>query len=327
MTRLTDLTEVDLARALRTQFRIDATSIVPTETGQDVHARRYRVDSSYFVKVRPASDAREGAASLSRYLHDHGVPHVVAPLRSSTGSLTVQEGEHSLTVYPLIDGVTGMEVGLTERQWRAFGSFLKGLHATTLPAELAERVAFETYRPAELDLLPRIDVAVSARDADEMVTFWSSHRDEIFALATRTEELGQALKERALPLVLCHADLHTNNVIIDRDGELWVIDWDEPAHAPKERDLMFVVGGIHTSFVQPRETAWFLEGYGGSITDPLALAYYRHAWAVQDIGGYGKQVFLDSRLDERYPEARWRLESLFGPGSIVEIARDSVQQV
>ena len=322
---MTDLTEDDLARTLRTQFGIEATSVVPTETGQDVHARRYRVDSSYFVKVRPAGDARDGAASLSRYLHDQGVPHVVAPLRSRTGSLTVQAGEHSLTVYPLIDGVTAMEVGLTERHWRAFGSFLKGLHATTLPAELDERVAFETYRPAELDLLPRIDHAVSSRAASEMVTFWSAHRDEIFALATRTEELGPALEERALPLVLCHSDLHTNNVIIDRDGELWVIDWDEPAQAPKERDLMFVVGGIHTSFVRPRETAWFLEGYGDSGTDPLALAYYRHAWAGQDIGGYGKQVFLDSTLVERHPEACRRLKSLFGPGSIVEIARASVQ--
>ena len=168
---------------------------------------------------------------------------------------------------------------------------------------------------------------MSSRAADEQAAFWHAQREEIFALAARTEQLGPALKELALPYVLCHADLHTNNVIVDRDGELWVVDWDEPAHAPKERDLMFVVGGIHTSFVEPRETAWFLEGYGDSTTHPLALAYYRHAWAVQDIGGYGKQVFLDSPLDERHPEACRRLRSLFEPGSIVEIAHASVEQV
>ena len=321
---MTDLTEADLMRALRTEFGIEATSVVPTEAGQDVHARRYRIDSSHFVKVRPASDARDAAALLSRYLYDAGVPYVVAPLRSRTGSLTVHEGEHSLTVYPLVGGLTGREVGLNERHWRALGSFLKGLHATSLPAELDKRVASETYRPAELDLLPRIDEAVSSREADELVVFWNARREEIFALAARTEQLGRALKELALPFVLCHADLHTNNVMIGNDGDLWVVDWDEPAHAPKERDLMFVVGGIHTSFVEPRETAWFLEGYGDSTTDPLALAYYRHAWAVQDIGSYGKQVFLDSALDERRPDAYRRFKSLFGAGSIVEIARASV---
>jgi spectinomycin phosphotransferase len=322
---MADLSEHDLARALRAQFGIEATSVIATESGQDAEAQRYRIGSSYFVKVRPATDARDGAASLARHLYDQGVPHVVAPLRSKTGTLTVQDGGHSLTVYPLIDGSTGMEVRLNERQWRALGSFLKELHTTVLPAELDERVGSETYRPTELDLLPRIDEAVSSRAMDEMVAFWNAQRDEIFALAARTEQLGSALEELALPFVLCHADLHTNNVIVDRDGEVWVIDWDEPAHAPKERDLMFVVGGIHSSFVETRETEWFLEGYGDSTTHPLSLAYYRHAWAVQDIGGYGKQVFLDSPADVRHPEACRRLKSLFEQGSIVEIARASAE--
>ena len=44
---------------------------------------------------------------------------------------------------------------------------------------------------------------------------------------------------------------------------------------------------------------------------------------MQDIAGYGKQLFLDSPLDERYADA-WRiLKVLFGPGGIVEIARAS----
>ena len=50
--------------------------------------------------------------------------------------------------------------------------------------------------------------------------------------------------------------------MIDGDGELWLIDWDEVIRAPKERDLMFVVGGISTSLIQPHETEWFFEGYG-----------------------------------------------------------------
>ena len=316
------LTAPELARLLRAHYGIESAAIEETETGQDVAARRYRIDSRYFVKVRPADDARDGAASLSRHLADVGVPHVVAPLRSKSGALAVEDGECSLTVYPLIDGANGMAVGLTEHHWRAFGSFLKDLHAVRLPAELAELVAAETYRRPELDILPLIDAAASREDS-EPAAFWTAHRDEIIALAARTEELGRALEQRALPLVLCHCDLHTNNVMIDRSGGLWVIDWDEPAHAPKERDLMFVVGGIHTGLVAPNETAWFLDGYGDPTTDPLALAYYRHALAVQDIAGYSKQLFLDSPLDERYADA-WRiLNVLFGPGGIVEIARAS----
>lgn len=317
MERPPGLTTSELARVLRAHYAIDSATIEETETGQDVAAWRYRVDSRYFVKVRAAVDARDGAASLSRHLADAGVPHVVAPLRSKSGALTVQDGEHSLTVYPLIDGANGMDVGLTEDHWRAFGSFVKSLHAVTLPAELADRVASETYRPAELDVLSRVDTAASHQDS-EPAAFWNAHRDEIFALAARAEELGRALEERALPYMLCHCDLHTNNVLIDRDGGLWVIDWDEPTHAPKERDLMFLVGGIHTSLVDPRETAWFLEGYGDPAVNSLALAYYRHAWAVQDIGLYGAQVFLKGSS-----VAFGFFRRLFAPGAIVEIARNS----
>lgn len=315
---MSELTKQDLARALQTHYAIDAQTIEETAAGQDTAAQRYRVDSRYFVKVRPAADARDAAASLSRHLADEGVPHVVAPLRSQGGSLTVRDGEHSLTVYPLVDGVNGMQSGLTEQQWRTFGSFVGELHAISPPPELA--VAAETYRPVALDTLPRIDDAVSKRSTDERAAFWTDHRDEIFALAAHTEELGRALEQLGLPFVLCHSDLHTNNVMIDRDGGLWVIDWDEPTCAPKERDLMFVVGGIHTGLVEPHETGWFLEGYGDDpAVDPLALAYYRHAWAVQDIGLYGARAYLESSS-----VAFGFFQRFFAPGAIVEIARESL---
>ena len=91
MGTLRDLTAAELARALRTHYEIESAAIEETEAGQDAGARRYRVDSRYFVKVRPADDGREGAAALSRYLADVGIPHVVAPLRSKSGTLTVPD--------------------------------------------------------------------------------------------------------------------------------------------------------------------------------------------------------------------------------------------
>jgi Ser/Thr protein kinase RdoA (MazF antagonist) len=55
--------------------------------------------------------------------------------------------------------------------------------------------------------------------------------------------------------VLCHADLHTWNVLVDSVGDLWIADWDEAVLAPRERDLMFVVGGIGHGLVTPAATA------------------------------------------------------------------------
>jgi spectinomycin phosphotransferase len=109
--------------------------------------------------------------------------------------------------------------------------------------------------------------------------------------------------------------------MIDRDGELWVVDWDEVTRAPKERDLMFFIGGIGADLIRPHETDWFLEGYGDVAVDPLALSYYRYAWAVQDIGGYGENVFLTPDLgEEGRAHAARILRGLFEPGGTVELA-------
>ncbi len=128
--------------------------------------------------------------------------------------------------------------------------------------------------------------------------------------------------------MLCHADLHTWNVVIDTEHRLWIVDWDEAVLAPKERDLMFVVGGISRSLIGPREEELFFRGYGEAVIDPLALSYYRYAWAVQDIGGYAQQVL--SRPDLGAVTKRAAVEicmTLFEPGEIVELAYESDHEV
>ncbi len=154
--------------------------------------------------------------------------------------------------------------------------------------------------------------------------FGTSRQGEIRALVERADELANQLREKPSSLVLCHADLHTWNILLDAGERLWLVDWDETILALKERDLMFVIGGIGRGLVSPRETACFLRGYGEAEIDPQALTYYRYAWAVQDMGAYGEQVFFSPGLGEA--SRRDGLEgfkSLFAPGNIVDIALGS----
>ena len=336
MRDLSDLHEEAIAAALRDRYGIEAVSIAVVPGGEDPRARAYRVEtgpgsSRYFVKVREANGSRDVAAAVCRHLHETGLRRVVAPIRANGGSLTVDDGSLSITVHPFIDGLTGVATGLEPRHWVALGREISRLHATALPPDLSAPLATEDYRPTGVETIRRIDHAVSDQGiadpiALEVAAFWTAHRAEILELVERTEELGELVERLSLPLVLCHADLHTWNVMIDVDGELWLIDWDEVVRAPKERDLMFVVGGISTSLIQPHETEWFFEGYGETAVDPLALSYYRHAWAVQDIGSYGEAaLFAPSAGDESRSHAARMLMRLFAPGEIVELARVSYE--
>jgi spectinomycin phosphotransferase len=143
----------------------------------------------------------------------------------------------------------------------------------------------------------------------------------IVELVERAYRLGRRLAAVPAPQVLCHADLHTWNVLAGPGQDLWIADWDEAVLAPRERDLMFVVGGIGHGLVRPQDTAAFLEGYGEVDPDPDLLAYYRCAWAVQDVAAYAEQVLLDPGAGE--PDRRAAVagfEDLFAVGNIVDLA-------
>jgi spectinomycin phosphotransferase len=327
------LTETTIADALRAGFGITPTGLEPTERGKDFDASVFRVfvdgpRPRYIVKVRPAAAPRDVAAAVARHLADAGVPSVLAPIRSRTGAVSAEAGGLSLTVYPFIDGRVGIEMDLADESWRALGRFARRLHETVLPPELAASIRRESYRPPDYQRIALVDAAVAAggsrRDpvASAVVELWRAHRDEILELAERANSLGDALAARALPLVPCHADMHTGNLIVEPDGRLWVIDWDEVVLAPKERDLMFAVGGgISTELVSPEATTRFLEGHGPVEPDVEALAYYRHSWAVQDVGGYAWRVLLDdSATEAQRADAAEILAGLFKPGEIVDLA-------
>ena len=56
-------------------------------------------------------------------------------------------------------------------------------------------------------------------------------------LVRRSEELGARIRDREARgersrRVVCHADLHANNVLVLADGGLAIVDWDEVMLAP-----------------------------------------------------------------------------------------------
>jgi spectinomycin phosphotransferase len=94
--------------------------------------------------------------------------------------------------------------------------------------------------------------------------------------------------------VLCHTDIHAGNVLLATNAQLYLVDWDNPLLASKERDLMFVGGGVGGVWNKQSETAWFYQGYGQVEIDPAALAYYRYERIVEDIAVTCEQIFLTS---------------------------------
>ena len=330
-----NLADDTLRSCLRDRYGLTVVELAFLPLGHDASAWVYRARAAdsgiYFLKARLGGISEAGLA-VPRYLHDRGIARVVAPLPTMTGALWADVGAYVLILYPFVASTTGMERGMTAQQWADYGAQLRRVHDAAVGEDLTRLLGREAFTPAGADTVRRLHVHIEAcafagPAASALARFWHARRDEIRALVDRAEDLGRRLGRAAPPLVLCHADIHTANVLLDADGRVWLVDWDVTILAPRERDLMFVVGGISRKLVGPREEAHFFRGYGATTINPLALAYYRYAWAVGDIGAFGEQVFFQPDLGPDTKRAAADLfMGLFQPGEIVDLALSSSER-
>jgi spectinomycin phosphotransferase len=145
-------------------------------------------------------------------------------------------------------------------------------------------------------------------------------RLEISHLIQRAEDLGAILQDQATDNVLCHSDIHLGNLLIS-DESFYIVDWDQPILAPKERDLMFIGGGIGSGQFPPeQEEALFYAGYGQTAIDYVALAYYRYERIVQDFAAYSEQILLTDEGGADRAEGLRRVMSQFQPGAVIDMA-------
>jgi spectinomycin phosphotransferase len=327
------LAEARIVTALRASFGIRVAALAFLPIGNDPASWAYRVEAvqgpACFLKVRAGAGPMPGAA-VPGHLRRHGVPNVLAPLATSAGAAYVRVDGFALALYPLLDARSGADGGLSPAQWRQLGAAVRQLHAVPPTAELTGMVGREAFRPSRRELVADLEALVAADPADPLAAAlarsWRARQEVIGALVERADLLGRELARASFPLVLCHADLHTRNVLVDADQRLWLVDWDEAVLAPRERDLMFVVGGgIGHGMVRPGDTEHFLQGYGEASVDPRLLAYYRCAWAVQDVATCAEQVLITPGLGEVTRRAAVEgFDDLFAPGNIVDLARASL---
>jgi spectinomycin phosphotransferase len=151
-----------------------------------------------------------------------------------------------------------------------------------------------------------------------------SKKDETLDIVKCAEQLAQMLLEQPPEFILCHADIHGYNLLIDNNGALYIVDWDSLIFAPKERDLMFIGGGHGDSGYTPQEEeTMFYQGYGRTNVNQIAIAYYRYERIITDIADDCDLIFFSSEGEENKAAALEDLKNKFSPNSYIEIAYQS----
>lgn len=305
---------------LSANYGIQAKDIIFLPIGNASNTWVYRIvtdTESFFLKIK--KDVSAASLSVPRYLVDSGIDAVVAPVYSESKRLSETLDTYSIILYPYLDAKTGVEVGLTPSHWKEIGQILKRIHSTVLPEEIKNTLGVESFNPFPQTAIEEMEERVTQKDFSDdfqkqFADIWQKRRLEIRRIFERANQLGQQVQEKKSSLVLCHTDFHTSNILVSHVGKIFVVDWDAPKLAPKERDLMFMLGN------EDAEQSFF-EGYGQAPIDMETVAYYRHEWVGQEFLDYADRIYGSHEMgDAVKQDALVAFERLFAPGDIVEAA-------
>jgi spectinomycin phosphotransferase len=311
-------------RAAR-ELRVETLEFLPL--GADAGTAVFRAsgpDGDYFVKLRRGPFPLASVA-VPHYLAGRGIDAVIAPLTDRSGRLFSPLDEYSVIVHPFVAGRDAYEAALTDVQRRGLGAALRAIHTAAIPAGVAEGAPRETFAPGARDAVGEL-LALAARGpfpdavAAEMAALMRERDDLIRALVARAAGLAARLARRALPVILCHGDLHAGNLHVAADGRVYIVDWDTVVYAPRERDLMFVGAGIDAVWRGAGAEAAFFQGYGPVEIDRDALAYYRCERAVADIAAFGEALLLTGEGGADRAQSLRYFMGAFQPGDAIDVA-------
>jgi spectinomycin phosphotransferase len=322
------LSDQRIIDCLNTHYGIKVATLTFLPLGADINASVYKAEahdqSSYFIKIKRGHH-HDISATIIALLHDAGIQQIIPPIKTNSGQPIQHVDDFTLIVSPFVEGQDGFSRDLTDDQWITLGKVMKQIHEIDVPPSVQRMIRRETYSPKWREIVRSLYSHIeSAPSVDEisfkLMTFMKDHAAIIHRLVDRAEQLCQQIQNHSPEFVLCHSDIHGGNVLIDGNDIIYMVDWDDPIMAPKERDLMFIGGGVANVWNKSHEEEFFYQGYGLTKINKSLLAYYRYERIVEDIAEFGQQLLLTSEGGQNRIESYKHFVAQFEPQGVVDIA-------
>lgn len=323
-----------IIKGLKLDYGIETAMLTPLFLGADMNARLFKAQTlkgeAYFVKLKKHSF--DIGLSVMNLLYESGIQQILPPLPTLNGQPSKPIEGYVMVVYPFIEGEDGFHKKLSENQWITFGEALRQIHEFHIPEDVKSLIRNEDYsskfRKNVRSLYTHIEKGITGDGVTkEIISFMDKNRDKINKLIIHAENLSSDVKALSAELVLCHSDIHGGNVLIDENGRFFLIDWDDPILAPKERDLMFIGGGVCNVWNNPDEEKLFYTGYGETKINKKLLAYYRCERIVVDISEFGDELILKKESHLNRSEMLRSFLEMFAPHGVVDIAFRTVNNL
>jgi len=315
----------NILEIIKKEYDISIINIEQLNLGIDINSTLYKAYSidqkMYFLKIR-SGEFYEASIKIPFWFSKHsGSKNIINPIETKDKKLYVKTLSFTIAIFPFIDGKSGWDINLTNDQFIQFGEFMKKLHSSILPKKYLKNIYTANYNQEyrnnvkeylqNMDIQSKDNIVIKELEINkntimEIINFMENTTDEIFYEKQN--------------ICLCHGDIHAGNILIGNDN-IYIVDWDTLILAPKEKDLMFIGGGIGRKWNTESELEYFYKGYGQETKiNKTLLKYYRCERIIQDIF-YLYNEIISSKTDNK--EKMLRLEIIkqkFEPKNVVEMA-------
>ena len=251
-------------------------------------------DNLYFVKIYATLDVTEEAFQLTYDLYQKcGIKHIIHPLKTNAGEVRTVFQNYNLAIFNFVEGIVSAETTLNDDQFEQLGELIGQIHMSTkILNPLTRKETFE-FKNDDYD---RVMSSLSEGSEDSLVNemkhLIQKHITRITQEYDELKALQKEISALEIPFVNCHGDPTPSNIMLTPQGEVYLIDWDDPIYAPKEKDLVF----LHHR--NPAVMTGYAQETGISDLNQTLLRFYEHKWNIEEIGGYGSLI-MDSIHDDQ----------------------------
>jgi len=285
----------DARRWVAEDFAVHAVTIEEVTGGTDTSAVVWRVvDPAGTAWAAKWTTRRTGTGTrLVTSMATAGLEGTPAVLATADGRRRSRRAGGKLALSRWSEGEDAVTVGLGLEAWVAYGALLADVHAHAFPvpprrqgARRGIRRRRRRYR-AEIRALDAaagggteaVLDAVSGPVLDPVLDLWRDARPRI-DLLLRGTALASTTPAEPVP---CHGDPHLGNVLVEPDGSLRLVDWDEAVVGPREIDLHLVEFSVLFAPASAAELAAFRQGYGPAEVDECRMVRYACVRALEDL--------------------------------------------
>ena len=301
-----------LTRRLHQQYNIDIENLTLVHKGFVGYC--YIVDCAnsdrYFLKLY--DDSRLGRINASRLdfylpltwnLHHKGIlPNVPYPIKTRNGHLKTDFEGQPLVLFNFIDGkMVGWEDPLPDHILMKLASMVGIFHRSTPEIGIEFDYVEDFGIPFEDDMINGLNALENTTSRDswgkqELRKLLLPRRDEILGYLDRLKELQKVARIIEKDKVLCHTDLHGGNLIINDQGDLYILDWEGAMIAPPEHDLFFCAW-------EDRFVDLFLPNYqrefGPAELDSNVFGFYYYRRNLEDLTDWIVRILYENVDDEQ----------------------------